>query len=130
MIFDIHACILTYLGQCCGRRFSNRSATATSHNTCPYHPIEAILVAERELLCKVPIQDIGLLLLSTFYVFDMQYTPGLINFYTFIETILLAKKYQDKTRISTYGELVCTLKTGICITFMYSVSHVSLSFYQ
>jgi len=39
-------------------------------------PIDTILIAEGN--CYVKYQDIGLLLLSTF---DMQHTPGLINFF-------------------------------------------------
>lgn len=52
-------------------------------------PKEAFLCIERTVLCKAPCCEIPLILMAAFYVFNMEYTQGLINVYTFLEYTLL-----------------------------------------
>lgn len=40
------------------------------------------------------------LLVGTFYVFNMEYTPGVSNVYAFLEAILLSRPQEAKKRIS------------------------------
>lgn len=49
---------------------------------------EAFLVSEREVICKVPVGEIPLYLLSAFYSFNMQYPRGLTSLYTLLEILL------------------------------------------
>lgn len=66
------------------------------------NPKDGFLVVEKTFLAKIPsIMDVPLILLAAFYIFDMQYTIGLTNLYTFLEYYLLGKKIpKGKTRIA------------------------------
>ena len=52
----------------------------------------AQLVVERKIVALITAKQALLLLLSSFYVFNMHYTEGCLNFYYFLETVVL-KKY-------------------------------------
>ena len=43
------------------------------------------LACEGTILCKVPLVDVLLFLLATFFVFNMHFTPGCANFVFFLE---------------------------------------------
>ena len=40
---------------------------------------DAFLVAEKVVICQVPIPSIPIVLLGSFYILNMEYTPGLVN---------------------------------------------------
>ena len=71
-------------------------------------PKDAYLIVEKTKLCKVSNFDtIGLLILSTFYVFNMIYTKGLNNFFCFMESSFMEKKVpKDKFRVSQLMSLL------------------------
>ena len=49
-------------------------------------PLQAFLVCERKIVCKIPTKDIPISLLMPYYIFNMCYPKGCNNFYTFIES--------------------------------------------
>lgn len=76
---------------------------------CMSNPKDAFLAAEKSVLCRISrVQELGLILLASFYVFNMHYTHGFANFFTFLECILLDQKApKEKTRI---GHLMAQLQ--------------------
>ena len=59
-------------------------------------PKECYLVAEKTVILKGDFDNAIGLLLASFFVFNIHYPPGLSNFYTILEIILLhqlPKKY-------------------------------------
>ena len=67
-------------------------------------PKEAFLVVEKEVLCKIPnISEAGLILLATFYVFNMKYTHGTTNVFIFLENYFMGMKVpKDKTKVGHF----------------------------
>jgi len=66
-------------------------------------PKEAYLTIEREILCKVPIKEIPMILLASFYVFDMKFTQGLTNVFMFLEHYFLGFKVpKEKTKVKNF----------------------------
>ena len=64
---------------------------------------DAFLVIEKKVLCKVPLNELPLALLSAFFAFNMHQPQGLINFYSFFECVFLGKKIpHEKTRLSSF----------------------------
>ena len=56
-------------------------------------PVDAFLCVEKTVLSKLTrLKDIGLILIASFYAFNMHYTPGLTNFYMFFECFMLNQK--------------------------------------
>ena len=54
------------------------------------NPKDEFLVIENAVLCKIKdCKYIPLVLLASFYVFNIHYPPGLVNLYTFLECIIL-----------------------------------------
>lgn len=66
------------------------------------HPKDVYLAADKVLICKVEIDHIPVALMAAFYTFNVQYTPGLANFFTFMETYLLDINPPKLTRISNF----------------------------
>jgi len=66
------------------------------------NPKDEFLVIEKSLICKVKdCKWIPLILLASFYVFNIHYPIGLVNFYTFMECIILQfKPPKERTRIN------------------------------
>ena len=54
------------------------------------------LVVERDLLATFPSKMAPLVLLSTFYVFNLSFTEGCVNFYTALEVFFLDRKVDSK----------------------------------
>lgn len=52
-------------------------------------PKQAFLIVDDEVVSEIEIQDIPLALLSSFSVFNICYTKGCNNVYTFLERALL-----------------------------------------
>lgn len=66
-------------------------------------PKEAYLAIEKEVICCVPINEIPLILLASFYVFDMKYTQGVSNVFLFLENYFLGFKVpKEKTKIYNF----------------------------
>ena len=65
-------------------------------------PKDAFLVIEKSIICKITnCKWIPLLLLASYYIFNIHYPTGLVNFYTFMECIILQfKPSKDRTRIN------------------------------
>ena len=62
---------------------------------------EAILVVEKKIICLFPAKDTTLLLISAFYVFNMHYTVGCTNLFSFFDVIFFKqKKPTKKTRLA------------------------------
>lgn len=68
----------------------------------PKEPKEAFLFVDRVVLTKVPLQKITLALMAGFYVFNIHYTVGCSNLFTFLETYFLSYKPPKKTRLSNF----------------------------
>ena len=60
--------------------------------------VEVKLVVEKRVITSVPARKALLLLLSTFYTFNMEYTEGCSNFYKALEIIFLKAK-RDTSRL-------------------------------
>ena len=71
-------------------------------------PKDAFLIVESNVLCKLSQFDrMCLLLVGTFYVFNMVYTKGLGNFFCFVETSLMGYKMpKDKFRVAQLMSLL------------------------
>ncbi len=55
--------------------------------------VQAFLIVDKTLICEcTPIQSIPLYLMSSFFSFHIQYTPGCHNVYSFLEHALLGYK--------------------------------------
>ncbi len=62
---------------------------------------DAYLVLEKQIVCKLPPDELPLGLLAAFYVFNVHYPDGCSNLYSFFESALLQKKHgQRKTRLA------------------------------
>ncbi len=59
---------------------------------------EVELVIEKEKIATIPAKKALLVLLSTFYAFNMEYTEGCSNFYTALEIIFFHSK-RDPSKI-------------------------------
>ena len=79
-------------------------------------PKDAFLAAEQVVLCKIPyacMREIGLILLTSFYSFNMHYTQGLTNLFTFMKCYVFGHKVpKEKTRI---GHLMAQLHQSTTI---------------
>jgi len=64
---------------------------------------QAVLVAEKNIVCTFNLREVGMVLLSAFYAFNMHYPEGCSNFYSALEAILLKqKKPPRKTRLTAF----------------------------
>ena len=66
-------------------------------------PKDAFLVIEKSVICKIKegCQWIPLILLASYYVFNIHYPVGVVNFYKFIECIVLQfKPPKERTRLN------------------------------
>ena len=64
---------------------------------------QAVLIAEKQIICTFDPRDIALVLLSAFYVFNIHYTEGCTNFYSALEAMLLKQKPPPrKTRLNAF----------------------------
>lgn len=54
--------------------------------------MDAFLVVEKKVLCKVPTKELPLALLSAFFAFNMHYPQGCTNLYSFLECFFWAKR--------------------------------------
>ena len=65
---------------------------------------EAYLVIEKEVLCKIPkIKEAVLILLASFYVFNINYTSGLFNLFMFLEYHIMGRPVpSDKTKVQNF----------------------------
>ena len=62
---------------------------------------EAVLVVEKKMVTTFPAKELPLILLGAFYAFNMHYTEGCKNLYTFFEVVFLNHtKPTKKTRLS------------------------------
>lgn len=70
---------------------------ATNTNLAPYILVvgdrdeaqQSFLVVDRQVVCETKTEDIPLVLMSAFFVFNVCYPPGYSNFYTFMEVFTL-----------------------------------------
>ena len=65
-------------------------------------PKDAYIATEGLVLCKVPIQQVPFVLLSTYYVFNMQYSHGCSNFFSFLEFLFLGIKPPKRTKLQHF----------------------------
>ena len=62
---------------------------------------DIFLVIEKKVICKLPASAAPLALLSAFYCFNLHYTPGCNNLYSFFEVMFFGKKRPaKKTRLA------------------------------
>lgn len=62
---------------------------------------EAILIVEKRIICPFPAKDTTLFLISAFYVFNMHYTIGCTNLFSFFDVVFFRqKKPSQKTRLA------------------------------
>lgn len=62
----------------------------------------AVLVVEKKLVAPFSPKDTPLVLISTFFAFNMHYTEGCTNYFTFFEVIFFkCKKPAKKTRLAS-----------------------------
>ena len=65
-------------------------------------PKEAYLATDKVILCKLSMENALLALMAAFYSFNVQYTPGCTNFFSFIDTYFLDHKMPKRSRISNF----------------------------
>ena len=53
------------------------------------HPKDGFLACEKTLMSKVKLVDIPIVLFATYYVFNMEYSIGCSNYFSFLEVIFL-----------------------------------------
>ena len=53
------------------------------------NPKDAYIAVDSEVLCQVPLDIIPFILLCAFYVFNIHYTPGCTNLFSFLEFYFL-----------------------------------------
>ena len=68
------------------------------------------LSCEETILCEVPLADTALLILATFSVFNMHFTPGYSNFYFFLEYHFLGSKPPKRTKLQNFITMLYHLK--------------------
>ncbi len=62
---------------------------------------DAYLVLEKQIVCKLPPDELPPAILAVLYVFNVHYPDGCSNLYSFFESALLQKKHgQRKTRLA------------------------------
>ena len=62
---------------------------------------EAVLIVEKQVIATISAKEVPLVLLSAFYAYNMHYTEGCTNLYTFFEIIFFKhKKPAKKTRLT------------------------------
>jgi len=72
-------------------------------------PKDAYLIIERTTMCKLThFEQIPLALVASFYTFNMHYTSGLVNFYTFLECYFM--KYKVPKERARVGHLMAQLQ--------------------
>ena len=59
-------------------------------------PLKAYLVVEKEVLCEIVMKEVAAALMCAFYTFNMQYTPGCNNLYSFFEKIFFGTPLTGK----------------------------------
>ena len=69
-------------------------------------PLTAYLVVEKEVLCKISKDEAVTALMSAFYVFNMQYTPGCSNLYSFFEVFFNTRLTGKKQRVGSVLSLI------------------------
>ena len=67
-----------------------------------FHPRDAFLVIEGQMLCKVPLLNIPYVLLCAFYSFNMQYTYSCNNFYSFLEYYFLNGNIVKRSKLQHF----------------------------
>lgn len=63
------------------------------------------IAAERQIYLNfsgknLPVAIVVAMLIATFYILNMEYTPGVSNIYAFLEVVLMDKPADAKKRIS------------------------------
>ena len=62
---------------------------------------DAFLVIEKQIVCRIPdLTDLPAVLLAALYTFNLHYTEGCSNLYSFFEVTLLGKIGGRKTRLA------------------------------
>ena len=62
------------------------------------------LVIQKQVLCKIPeIKDVVLILLASFYVFNMHYTSGFSNLFMVLEHYIMGRTIpKSKTKVHNF----------------------------
>ena len=62
------------------------------------------MIVEKQVLCKIPnITQAPLILLATFYVFNMEYTRGTSNVFIFLEYYFMGiRAPKEKTKVGNF----------------------------
>lgn len=62
------------------------------------------LVIQKQVLCKIPeMKEVVLILLASFYVFNMHYTTGFSNLFMFLECYIMGRPIpSDKTKVHNF----------------------------
>ena len=54
--------------------------------------LQSFLVVDKSLVCECPLNNVPVILLSAFFSFNICYTPGCHNFFSFLEYVFLDYK--------------------------------------
>ena len=65
-------------------------------------PAQAFLVVDQEILLEFEVCDSALAIVSVFFVFNICYTKGLINVFSFLETIIFDLKNKLPLSVSNF----------------------------
>ena len=65
---------------------------------------DAYLVVQKQVLCKIPeMKDVVLILLASFYVFNMHYTSGFSNLFMVLESYIMGRSIpKNKTKVHNF----------------------------
>ena len=59
-------------------------------------PQKVYLGVEKDILCVIPPKKVAAALMSAFYAFNMEYTAGCSNFYSFFEKVFFDMRLSGK----------------------------------
>jgi hypothetical protein len=86
-------------------------------------PQQCFLIVDQEILCEIDEDDCAFALMSAFFVFNICYTKGLSNVFTFFEHVLLNINHSKLSpSVSHYfyfiTSIICLLANMFCNMFI------------
>lgn len=63
---------------------------------------DGFMCVEGKVVCEVPLDSIPYILLCVFYTFNLQYTQGCTNFYSFMEYLFLGVTPPKRSKLQHF----------------------------
>ena len=84
-------------------------------------PKDAYPATEGQLLCLLPLEKAPYVLLTAFYAFNMQYTAGCTNFYSFLEYLFLDVPAPKRSKIQHFITTLFNICFKLNLTVLYII---------